>query len=136
MTILLIRNARQGAAPGTSRLPATVAGHVLSCHGCDSLPALARCLQHAHGSQPAWVLIEAAAANEAQWQAHGPALRAALDALPAPYIEFARSEADAMDTHLHPQHAPVVLVCGTESEQSCQLSLAIAVRRLQAKKES
>jgi len=132
MTILLIRHARDTPAPDALPLPSQIAGHVLSCQQCDSLPALVRCLQHAHRSQPAWVLIEAAAANEQQWTQHGPALCAALDALRAPYIEIARSDADALDTHLHPQHAPVVLVCGGEREHACQLSLAIAARRLQA----
>ncbi|MCD9085521.1 hypothetical protein [Stenotrophomonas sp. SY1] len=132
MTILLIRHARDANAPDTSPLPARIAGHDLSCQDCDSLPALVRCLQHAHRSQPAWVLIEAAAANEQQWTLHGPALCAALDALPVPYIEIARSDADALDTHLHPQHAPAVLVCGSTRDEACRLSLAIAARRLQA----
>lgn len=132
MTILLIRRAPDAIVPDTSSLPAQVAGHDLSCQHCDSLPALVRCLQHAHRSQPAWVLIEIAAANEQQWSAHGPALCAALDALPTPYIEIARRDADALDTHLHPQHAPVVLVCGSERDEACRLSLAIAARRLQS----
>lgn len=132
MTILLIRHAPDAVVPGTSPLPAKVAGHALSCQDCDSLPALVRCLQHAHRSQPAWVLIEVAAANEQQWSAHGPALCAALDALPVPYIEIARRDADALDAHLHPQHAPVALICGSVRDDACRLSLAIAARRLQA----
>ncbi|MGH8053816.1 MAG: hypothetical protein ACREP4_07835 [Stenotrophomonas sp.] len=132
MTILLIRHTHHTPVPDALPLPAQVAGHALTCEQCDSLPALVRCLQHAHRSQPAWVLIEAGAANDQQWAAHGPALCAALDALRAPYIEIARSDADALDTHLHPQHAPAVLICGSEPEHACRLSLAIAARRLQA----
>lgn len=132
MSILLIRHARRTPLPDTSPLPAEVAGHALSCKDCDSLPALVDCLQHAHDSQPAWVLIESTAANAQQWDTHGAALRAALEALPAPYIEIARSEADALDTHLHPQHAPAALICGTAPEAARPLSLAIAARRLQA----
>lgn len=132
MTILLIRQRHEANLPDALPLPVELAEHMLSCQHCDSLPALLRCLQHARRSQPAWVLIEAAAANQEQWQTHGAALCAVLDALPAPYIEIARSDADSLDSHLHPQHAPEVLVCGSNGEHACRLSLAIAARRLQA----
>ena len=132
MTILLIRHARHADASRHAPLPVQIAGHALQCQDCDSLPALLGCLHQTQRSQPAWVLIEAAAANEQQWAQHGPALCAALDALPAPYIEIARCDADALDTHLHPQHAPVALICGGAHQQACELSLAIAARRLQS----
>ncbi len=129
MSILLIRPTRPHARP--LPLPARVGGHALHCRDGDSLPALLHCLRQARSSRPAWVLIETASADARQWDRHGRALCAALDALPAPYIEMACNDGDALDAHLHPQHAPAVLVCAGP-EQACQLSLAIIARRLRA----
>ncbi|WP_411849486.1 hypothetical protein ACLB90_10725 [Stenotrophomonas sp. LGBM10] len=132
MTILLIRHTPPSAAPDAAPLPARVAGHRLACHDCDSLPALVRCLQAARRSRPAWVLIATTAVAAPQWARYGAAVRAALDALPAPYIEMASNDDDALDERLHPQHAPAArVVCGRSREEACQLSLAIAARRLQ-----
>lgn len=133
MTILMIRHTPPGAVPDAALLPATVAGHRLACRDCDSLPALVRCLQRARRSRPAWVLIATTAVEAPQWARYGNALRAALDALPAPYIEMAANDGDALDAHLHPQHAPTAsVVCSSGQSDACRLSLAIAARRLQA----
>ncbi|WP_448135019.1 hypothetical protein [Stenotrophomonas rhizophila] len=57
----------------------------------------------------------------------------ALEALPAPYIEMASNDDDALDEHLHPQHAPTArVVCSSGRDDACRLSLAIAARRLTA----
>lgn len=128
MTILLLRQ----PSPDPLPVPAQLAGHAVHCQDCATLPALLQCLRQARESQPAWVLIETGAAEPAQWAAHGRALCAALDALPAPYIEMAANDDDGLDAHLHPLHAPVArVVCSSGREDACRLSLAIAARRLQ-----
>ncbi|MGV6494119.1 hypothetical protein ACTUVK_000649 [Stenotrophomonas rhizophila] len=133
MTILMIRHTPPGAAPDAAPLPARVAGHRLACRDCDSLPALLRCLQRAQRSRPALVLIATAAVDAPQWARYGRALRSALEALPAPYIEMASNDDDALDAHLHPQHGPTArVVCSSGRADACRLSLAIAARRLQA----
>ena len=133
MTILLIRHTPSNAVPDASPLPARVAGHRLACRDCDSLPALVRCLQRAQRSRPALVLIATAAVDAPQWARYGHALRAALDDLPSPYIEMASNDDDALDEHLHPQHAPAArVVCSSGRQDACRLSLAIAAHRLQA----
>ena len=127
MTILLLRQ----PSPDPLPVPAQLAGHAVHCQNCATLPALLQCLHEARESQPAWVLIETGAAELAQWAAHGRALRAALDALPAPYIEMAANDDDGLDAHLHPQHAPAARgVCSSGRDDACRLSLAIAERRL------
>jgi len=127
MTILLIRQ----ASPDPLPIPAQLAGHAIHCEHCATLPALVQCLREATRSAPEWVLIETAATAPTQWAEHGVALRAALDALPAPYIEMAANDDDGLDAHLHPQHAPAArVVCSSGRDDACRLSLAIAERRL------
>ena len=127
MTILMIRQ----ASPEPLPVPVELAGHAVCCADCTTLPALLQCLQEAQASRSDWLLIEAASAEAAQWAAHGPALRAALEALPMPYIEMAANDDDGLDAHLHPQHAPVArVVCSSGRVDACRLSLAIAERRL------
>jgi len=133
MTILLIRHTPSNAVPDASPLPARVAGHRLACRDCDSLPALVRCLQRAQRSRPALVLIATAAVDAPQWARYGQALRTALEDLPVPYIEMASNDDDALDEHLHPQHAPAArVVCSSGRQDACRLSLAIAAHPLQA----
>ena len=127
MTVLLIQQRTIGAPADAANLPAVLAGHPLFCQQCTSLPGLLRCLRAARQSRPAWLLIDSITASTSQWQRHAAALRNALDALPMPYIEIARNDADALDTHLQPRHAPVALVCGSTARQ---LSLAITACRL------
>ncbi|WP_312327068.1 hypothetical protein [Stenotrophomonas sp.] len=129
MTILLIRQ----PSPDPLPVPAQLAGHPVLCQHCATLPALLQCLHEARLSAADWVLIEAAAVEPAQWMEHGQALCAALDALPAPYIEMAANDDGGLDTHLHPQHAPAAtVVCSSGRADACRLSLAIAERRLLA----
>jgi len=128
MTILLLRQ----PSPDPLPVPAELAGHTVHCQDCATLPALLHCLQQARHTAPAWVLIETTPAAPAQWAAHGRDLCAALDALPAPYIEMAANDDDSLDAHLHPLHGPVAqVVCSSGREDACRLSLAIAARRLQ-----
>ncbi len=129
MTILLIRQASPQGAPDV--VPAQLAGHAVFCQDCSTLPALLACLDQARDSRPDCLLIEAAHIDAVQWAEHGPALCAALDALPVPYIEMAANDDDGLDAHLHPQHAPVArVVCSSGRDDACRLSLAIAERRL------
>lgn len=131
MSVLLIRHSRNPTVPDASLLPAQLAGQPLQCLHCGTLPALARCLHNARHQPPAWVLIESSATDEAQWALHGRSVCNALDALPAPYIEIARSDADTLETHLHPHHAATaVVVCSSGTDEARRLSLAIATRLL------
>ncbi len=131
MSVLLIRHTRNPTVPDASLLPTQLAGQPLQCLHCGSLPALARCLDNARQQAPSWVLIENTATDEAQWALHGRSLCSALDALPSPYIEIARSDADTLEAHLHPHHAATALVvCSTGTDEARRLSLAITTRLL------
>ena len=130
MSVLLIRHTHK-PIPDASFLPAQLAGQPLQCLYCGSLPALAQCLLHARQHAPSWVLIENTATDEAQWALHGRSVCNALDALPSPYIEIARSDAETLVAHLHPHHAATALVvCSTGTDEARRLSLAITTRLL------
>ncbi|MDU3958069.1 MAG: hypothetical protein E7H04_29080 [Pseudomonas aeruginosa] len=73
----------------------------------------------------------ASAADEAQWQAEGGALQAALERLPAQYIELQAPSEPGLEARLRLQHGPAAVVVDQRSQQAgYPLSLAIVGRRL------
>ncbi|KIS36813.1 hypothetical protein [Stenotrophomonas maltophilia] len=104
MTLLVIRHASSSAP--RPQLPAQLNGHRVLCSDCASL-------------------------SEAQWQAEGGALQAALERLPAQYIELQAPSEPGLEARLRLQHGPAAVVIDQRSQQAgYPLSLAIVGRRL------
>ena len=86
MTLLVIRHASSSAP--RPQLPAQLNGHRVLCSDCASLSEVRQCLCQPQARSADWVLLDVGVADEAQWQAEGGALQAALERLPAQYIEL------------------------------------------------
>ena len=77
MTLLVIRHASSSAP--RPQLPTQLAGHRVLCSDCASLSEVRQCLCQPQARSADWVLLDVGTADEAQWQAEGGALQAALD---------------------------------------------------------
>ena len=76
-----------------------------------------------------WVLLDVGNADEAQWQAEGGALQAALERLCS--TRTAGPSEPGLDARLRLQHGPAAVVVDQRSQQAgYPLSLAIVGRRL------
>ncbi|MDV9042767.1 hypothetical protein [Stenotrophomonas sp. RAC2] len=129
MTLLVIRHASSSAP--RPQLPAQLAGHRVLCSDCASLSEVRQCLCQPQARSADWVLLDVGVADDAQWQAEGGALQAALERLPAPYIELQSPSELGLDTRLRLQHGPAAVVADQRSQQAgYPLSLAIVGRRL------
>ncbi len=127
MTLLVIRHASSSAP--RPQLPAQLAGHRVLCSDCASLSEVRQCLCQTQARSADWVLLDVGVADEAQWQAEGGALQAALERLPAQYIELQSPSEPGLDARL--QHGPAAVVVDQRSQQAgYPLSLAIVGRRL------
>ena len=129
MTLLVIRH----ASPSAPRplLPAELSGHPVLCSDCASLSEVHQCLCQPQARSADWVLLDVGVADEAQWQAEGRALQAALERLPAQYIELQSPSEPGLDARLRLQHGPAAVVVDQRSQQAgYPLSLAIVGRRL------
>ncbi|AWH51879.1 hypothetical protein C1924_01070 [Stenotrophomonas sp. ESTM1D_MKCIP4_1] len=127
MTLLVIRHAPSSAP--RPQLPPHLSGHRVLCNDCASLSEVRQCLCQARAAD--WVLLDVGVADEAQWQAEGHALQAALEALPAPYIELQAPHEPGLEARLRLQHGPAAVVADQRSQQAgYPLSLAIVGRRL------
>ncbi|MBM9912494.1 MULTISPECIES: hypothetical protein [Stenotrophomonas] len=129
MTLLVIRH----ASPSLPRplLPAELSGHPVLCTDCASLADVRQCLCQPQARSADWVLLDVGVADEAQWCAEGGALQAALDGLPAEYIELQSPHQPGLEARLRLQHGPAAVVVDQRSQQAgYPLSLAIVGRRL------
>ncbi|MGE6333025.1 hypothetical protein [Stenotrophomonas sp. NPDC077659] len=127
MTLLVIRHAPSSVPP--PQLPPQLCGHRVLCNDCASLSEVRQCLCQAHTDD--WVLLDVGVADEAQWQAEGRALQAALEDLPARWIELQAPHQPDLEARLRLQHGPAAVVVDQRSQQAgYPLSLAIVGRRL------
>lgn len=104
MTLLVIRHASPSAP--RPQLPAQLSGHRVLCSDCASLSEVRQCLCQLQARSADWVLLDVGAADEAQWQAEGGALQAALERLPAQYIELQAPSEPGLEARLRLQHGP------------------------------
>ncbi len=112
-------------------LAAELSGHRVLCSDCASLSEVRQCLCQPQARSADWVLLDVGAADEAQWQAEGGALQAALERLPAQYIELQAPSEPGLEARLRLQHGPAAVVVDQRSQQAgYPLSLAIVGRRL------
>ncbi|HGM7313678.1 TPA: hypothetical protein ACKP7W_001940 [Stenotrophomonas maltophilia] len=129
MTLLVIRHASSSAP--RPQLPAQLNGHRVLCSDCASLSEVRQCLCQPQARSADWVLLDVGVADEAQWQAERGALQAALERLPAQYIELQAPSEPGLESRLRLQHGPAAVVIDQRSQQAgYPLSLAIVGRRL------
>ncbi|QBL39138.1 hypothetical protein MG068_00845 [Stenotrophomonas sp. ASS1] len=127
MTLLVIRHAPSSAP--RPQLPLELCGHRVLCNDCASLSDVRQCLCQAQADD--WVLLDVGVADDAQWQAEGGALQAALERMPAAYIELQAPHEPGLEARLRLQHGPAAVVVDQRSQQTgYPLSLAIVGRRL------
>lgn len=125
MTLLVIRHASSSAP--RPQLPTQLAGHRVLCSDCASLSEVRQCLCQPQARSADWVLLDVGTA----WQAEGGALQAALERLPAQYIELQAPSEPGLEARLRLQHGPAAVVVDQRSQQAgYPLSLAIVGRRL------
>ncbi|MBB2759731.1 UNVERIFIED_ORG: 3-dehydroquinate dehydratase [Xanthomonas campestris] len=107
------------------------AGRALRTVVCTDVDSLIAALQAAGGDAEVELVLLDSGDLSPSAHVHAKALRAALDALPTPYIELHTDGAQELEPWLHPQHAPLAVVI-TPHDASCAyaMSLGIAARCL------
>jgi len=125
MSVLILQG--PGAHAGT----VPCAHHSTQRIRCADIGSLIHSLRAARDADIELVLLDSGAIGREQDRPHWPALRAAIDALPAPYIELHDNTADELQPWLHPQHQPLATVITPgDPARAYAMSVAIATRRL------
>ncbi|MET0290365.1 MAG: hypothetical protein ABW178_12115 [Pseudoxanthomonas sp.] len=129
MSILVIQGPGLAGDAAMSSLLSVTAHDHLDIAACDSLEALLRCLASERARSAALVLLESCELDQAQCTCCGPALRDALDALPAPYIELHDCAHQGWEDWLQPRHAALAVVAIRDDRRArYAMALAIAQR--------
>lgn len=130
MSVLILQG--PGEPPGDASLPPAIcAGHATQRVRCADIASLIAGLHAARQVDTELVLLDSGAICGAEHRAHWPALRAALDALPAPYIEVHDTAADELQPWLQPHHLPIATIIDAgDRARAYALSAAIATRHL------
>lgn len=107
------------------------AGRALRTVVCTDVDSLIAALQAAGGDAEVELVLLDSDDLSPSAHLHAKALRAALDALPTPYIELHTDGAQELEPWLHPQHAPLaVVITPHDAPRAYAMSLGIAARCL------
>ncbi|NIK54179.1 hypothetical protein [Xanthomonas arboricola] len=107
------------------------AGRALRTVVCTDVDSLIAALQAAGGDAEVELVLLDSGDLSPSAHVHAKALRAALDALPTPYIELHTDGAQELEPWLHPQHAPLaVVITPHDAPRAYAMSLGIAARCL------
>lgn len=107
------------------------AGRALRTVVCTDVDSLIAALQAAGGDAEVELVLLDSDDLSPSAHVHAKALRAALDALPTPYIELHTDGAQELEPWLHPQHAPLaVVITPHDAPRAYAMSLGIAARCL------
>ncbi|PPT92589.1 hypothetical protein XaraCFBP7407_19645 [Xanthomonas arboricola pv. arracaciae] len=107
------------------------AGRALRTVVCTDVDSLIAALQAAGGDAEVELVLLDSGDLSPSAHVHAKALRAALDALPTPYIELHTDGAQELEPWLHPQHAPLaVVITPHDASRAYAISLGIAARCL------
>ncbi|NJB95458.1 hypothetical protein [Xanthomonas arboricola] len=107
------------------------AGRALRTVVCTDVDSLIAALQAAGGDAEVELVLLDSDDLSPSAHVHAKALRAALDALPTPYIELHTDAAQELEPWLHPQHAPLaVVITPHDAPRAYAMSLGIAARCL------
>lgn len=129
MTVIVIRHAARSNE--TPDLPAHLGNHAVVCRECSCLEEVSQCLCQIEAQPNDWVVIELGNVDEQQWREQSGALGAALETLPAQYIEVQGMAGFDLESRLRLQHAPAAVVADHRSTQGgYPLSLGIIRHRL------
>jgi hypothetical protein len=126
MSILLIQG--PGLA-GDAAVPPPVPQPLyarLDLAACDDLDALLACLTSERARCAELVLLESCELDQAQCVCCGPALRDALDALRAPYIELHDCAHQGWEDWLQPRHAALAVVA-IRNDRRARYAMALAI---------
>ncbi len=121
MSIVLL----QGPAAGPVSLPPHAALSI-DLIQCDTLPAMVGGLHLARCQRAPLVVLDPGAWSARDCALHGAALRDALDALDAPYIELHDHSAQEFAHWAHPQHEALA-VFNVDRDAAARLTMALAV---------
>jgi 3-dehydroquinate dehydratase len=139
MSILILRGPHAAAPWLPSSFPAfdrplreraRASGQALHCRAFASVRELIAGLRRARHERADLLLLDIGdlALHDT---AQATALRAALDALPSPYIEVHDDAAHALEPRVQPQHVPLVtVILRDDLSRAYAMALAIALRRL------
>ncbi|PPU30179.1 hypothetical protein XarbCFBP7604_19850 [Xanthomonas arboricola] len=135
MCILILRGPQADPAPLLPMQLPECAGRTLRTLACADVDSLIAGLQAAAGDvEVELVLLDSgdlSPSAHAHAHVHAKALRAALDALPTPYIELHTDADQELEPWLHPQHAPLaVVITPHDASRAYAMSLGIAARCL------
>ncbi|KAB7768453.1 hypothetical protein [Xanthomonas maliensis] len=130
MCILIL----QGPQAETAALPAVAsecAGRALRTQACADVATLIAGLHAAGDDAEVELVVLDSGDLPLSERSCASALRAAVDALPTPYIELHTDAAQELEPWLHPQHAPLaVVITPHDAERAYAMSLGIAARCL------
>ncbi|WP_115529500.1 hypothetical protein [Xanthomonas campestris] len=135
MCILILRGPQSDAMP-VAPLPLPLplcAGRDLRMLACADLASLIAGLQAAGGDAEVELVLLDSGDLPLSERGCATALRAAVDALPTPYIELHADAGQELEPWLHPQHAPLaVVITPHDAPRAYAMSLGIAARCLPA----
>ncbi|MDV2452340.1 hypothetical protein [Xanthomonas hortorum] len=133
MCILILQGPQADPAPLVPMQLPECAGRALRTLACVDVDSLIAELHAAGGdAEVELVLLDSGDLSPSKHAlGHAKALRAALDALPTPYIELHTDAAQELEPWLHPQHAPLaVVITPHDAPRAYAMSLGIAARCL------
>jgi len=131
MSVLIL----QGPKAGDALVPLAPqwGDHPLHTVRCRDIAALVAGLRAATSDDVALVVLEGGDLQRAECRHAWPALRAALDGLPVPYIELEDDARGELAPWLHPRHMPLAtLITPRDRPRGYAMTQAIALRCLGA----
>ncbi|PPU76418.1 MULTISPECIES: hypothetical protein [Xanthomonas] len=130
MCILILQGPQTDPAP-SAPMQADCAGRALRTLACSDVETLIAGLQAAGGDAEVELVLLDSGDLPLSERGCARALRAAVDALPTPYIELHTDAAQELEPWLHPQHAPLaVVIAPHDASRAYAMSLGIAARCL------
>ncbi|WP_349656370.1 hypothetical protein [Xanthomonas sp. 10-10] len=130
MCILILQGPQADPAQWAP-MQAECAGRTLRTLACADVDSLIAGLQAAGGDSEVELVLLDSGDLPLSERSCARALRAAVDALPTPYIELHTDAGQELEPWLHPQHAPLaVVIAPHDASRAYAMSLGIAARCL------
>ncbi|MCC8626317.1 hypothetical protein [Xanthomonas vesicatoria] len=131
MCILILRGPQADPAPLVPMPLPACAGPALRTLACADVDRLIAELHAAASDAEVELVLLDSGDLPLSKRSCARALRAAVDALPTPYIELHTDSAQELEPWLHPQHAPLaVVIAPHDASRAYAMSLGIAARCL------
>ncbi|KQR12498.1 MULTISPECIES: hypothetical protein [Xanthomonas] len=131
MCILILQGPQVDLAQALPVMAPECGGRALRTVACADVDSLIASLQLAGGDAEVELVLLDSGDLPLSERSCARALRAAVDALPTPYIELHADAAQELEPWLHPQHAPLaVVIAPHDAPRAYAMSLGIAARYL------